>query len=556
MVKPFLSLMIVLFVLAGTALSIIFTRWNNERHIRMWENMRLRGYEYLHRSRNDYALEFFGKARDLAAVLGKTNYRYANSLVDLAGALSAQGNFNQAKILLRQAASIFEKNSIDDQALRNELLNEEIRSYCQIANIEIQVSAPLDKAIKVCNKIFVLEKSHPKMLLEALTRRQCVYTLIAIGDAARLKNESDVAKDMYAKGHEMSANIAAFKDLDKLTARLLTRQETGKDLETAADLLAKVHSYVKHGEIDSAKATLAKASSIGADDAAVKMKIQYRKAGVEWGQGNFEAAESGYLDLWKNPQFKDRTGRDDVLTKLLWLYRTAGYLSDAERVLRKQIALRTDEFGPDSSKVIEWKIELARVAQQLGKYDEAEKIVGEILAYNKNLGVENESSSGRLANVLVRTSKAKLARQVLEPMVYAVQNGEKTNQGAVACTDLAAFYIGEGKPEKKKKVLEGCWPLVLSLENMPRLLIAENLLDYASFYKGKPEASILLRYAIFSLPDPVTRRQGVRLLRELTSIQELKPLYPKSFDKAVNSRLNEAIAKSHKFSDAKLIGFE
>ncbi len=552
MSKLFLALLISLFVLAASVLGFVFSKWNTQRLVLSWELMRQRGYDYLHRSKTDYAMEYFSKGRELALGLGASDYRYAGSLVDIADVLISSNDLDEARKLLRQANSIFEKSNSSDQLINTALRNEQFRCYCLLANLELK-AGKFERSQKLCKKI-VEVSTQPQLILEALTRRQIASTLMAAGDFASTRRDAEMATGFYKEALNLTANLAPFRDLERAAQK---KMQGDGYAASASDLLEKGAQYMKRRQLPIARQYLVKARELAVDtnDPAI-MQIDFNLAKLEISQNNFEQAENSLLELLRNPNFKDNTGIDEVLTKLTLIYRNCGYMEDAVRILRKEVALRQKEYGSDSAKVTAIELELAQTLESIGRYDEAKKIWQSTLMLKQALGDEEDSS--RLAGVILRTGDFEKAKPMLERIVYGFQNGSiKPGHSPVqACYQLAAIYLIEGKAAEANNLIEAAAPHLSDLAPIHKLLVSEILLDTALALPKHPvAASEMLRQSILALPVPDDRRSALRCLKALKRVNPLRGSNPKVFDTKVNAKLEQITQASSSYAPAKLQGY-
>lgn len=525
--------------------------------MRTWENMRLRGYDYLSRSRPESALEFFEKGREFAADLGSNNYRYAFSLVDLATVLAEQGDLSTAKKLLRQSISIFESSSKSDARLKTELINDEIRSYCQLANLEIKLKSPPEKILKIFNKVSALIGTPPYELLNALSRRQLADALIAFGDFARAKQQTDMAKSSYQQAFDLSSNLNNYSDLLKLAKRRLDRELTGQETETASDLLERGVSRLKRRDFVQARSLLNRAAEIAeqTNDPA-SMQVQYQIARLDIGESRYEDAEANLLALLENPNFKDSTGRNDVLEKLTLIYRAAGMTDAILETLRQRRTQMIAEFGKDSKKVNEVELEHARTLIAAGRNEEAVPICTRVLKFHKEIGEGDGGDSERLAGALVRCGQFAIARPMVEQMVNSFQSGNAKNRlwGTLSCVDLATLNAAEKRKGEVLPALQAIEPLLDGLESRDRLILSESLIASAIFLPAGGDGALFLQYAVKALPDKLERRDAIRLNIEIEDIRELRTKFPEAFDASLNTRLDALQASANKFPPVKLKG--
>lgn len=533
-------------------LLFVFSKWNTQRLVLSWELMRQRGYDYLHRSRTDYAMDYFAKGRDLSSGLGSSDYRYAGSLVDIANVLISVNNLDEARKLLRQANSIFEKSSSSDELINSALRNEQFRSLCLLANLELK-AGKLERSQKLCKKIFDMSKQS-QLIFEALTRRQIASTLISSGDLATARRDAELARQFYSDAVNLTANLASFRDLENAAQKKLQGERYAA---SASDLLEKGAQYMKRRQLPIAMQYLQKARQLAIDtNDPTLMQIDFNLAKLEISQNNFEEAETSLLNLLRNPDFKDSTGLDEVLTKLTLIYRNCGYMEDAARVLRKEIELRRKEYGSDSAKVTAIELELAQTLESIGHYEEAKKIWQSTVMLKQALGDEEDST--RLAGVILRTGDFEKAKPMFERIVYGFQNGSiKAGHSPVqAAYQLAAIYLIEGKTADAKNLIEACAPHLSELAPIHKLLVSEILLDTALALPEYPSASSeMLRQSILALPIPDDRRTALRCLKALKRLQPLRRSNPKVFDSKANAKLEQITQASSSYQPAKLQGY-
>lgn len=559
MSKLFLALLISLFLLAGAVLGFVFVKWNTNRIVLSWELLRQRGYDYLHRSKNDYAMEFFTKGRDLASGLGSSDYRYADSLVDMANLKISENSLDDARKLLRQANSIFEKTTMSEHLIRNALRNEQFRSYCLLANLELK-AGKFERAQKLCNKILDLSKQQ-NVILESLTRRNIASTLLAVGDFAGARRDSELAQKLYNQALSLTANMPSFKDLESSAEKKLHRDQFGADALTASDLLEKGAQYMKKRQLPIAKHFFEKARerALATNDPAI-MQIDFQLARLSISQNNFEQAEASLLSLLGNPNFKDNTGLDEVLTKLTLIYRNCGYTEDAARILRREVELRKQEYGADSAKVTSIEIELAQTLESMGQYDEAKKIWTKTLALKQALG--DEEDSARLAGVIFRTGDIAKAKPMLERIVFRFQSGNiKLGHSPIqACYQLAAIYLIEGRKTEAKNLMDAAQPYLEELAPVQQILVSEILLDTAMSISQRSSINSaitteLIKQSIQSLPVVVDRRTAVRNMKAVNRLEPFRAKYPKAFDAKNSAKLKSITEASSSYPAPKLQGF-
>lgn len=555
MSKLFLALMISLFAFGACALSFIIVKWNTQRLILSWQLMRQRGYDYLHRSKKEYALEFFSKGKELASGLGASDYRYAESLVDVAGVKILDNELDDARKLLKQANSIFDKSNAPDGLLNNALINERFRSYCMLVNLELKAGKS-EKAQKLCTKILEMAKQ-PNVILEALSRRQIANTLLAAGDFAGRQRSTELAQTFYKEALALTAKLPPFADLER-TAQKKLAPDSFASGQSPADLLDKGAAYMKRRQLPIANYYLQKARELALEtnDPAL-MQIDFQLAKLAISQTNYEQAETSFLNLLRNPNFKDQTGLDEVLTKLTFIYRNSGgHTEDAARILRKQIAVRKQEYGADSAKVAAIEIELAQTLESMGQYEEAKKIWQATVQLKEALGDEEDSC--RLAGVMLRTGDAEKAKPIFERIVYRFENGSVKlgNSSISACCQLAAIYLMEGKNTDAKKLIDATIPYFSELAPIHRILLSESLIDTAMSMNESPAAaSELIRLSIIALPEVVDRRIALRCMKTVSRLEPFKSQYPKVFDAKMTALIKKNTEASSSFKPAKLQGY-
>ena len=555
MTKLFLTLLLAVFMVAGTALGLIFAKWNAQRVTLSWELMRQRGYDYLHRSKKDFAMEFFEKGKLLSSELGTSDYRYADSLVDIASQLSAQNDFDGARKLLRQADAIFERASAGDLLKNNALRNDRLRSYCLLANVELK-SKKFERAQKLCQKILEL-KEQQNIVLEALTRRQIASTLLAAGDFAGTQQNAKLAQSLYKDALALTSNMPPFSDLEKAAQTKLSGGQLAVQSITASELLEKGAYYLKKRQFVSARQYLQKARELAlAGQEPILMQIDFHLARLELSSFNFEQAEASLLSLLNDPNFKDNTALDEVLTKLTLIYRNCGYMEDATRVLRREVELRRQEYGSDSAKVTAIELELAQTLESIGQYAEAQKISLRTMSLKQSLG--DEEDSAKLAGVILRTGEVEKAKPMLERIVFGFQNGSvKLGHSPIqASYQLAAIYMIEGKDAEANNLMAATRPYLAELQPIQQILVSEIMLDSALALKKYPSvASRLLRESILSLPEVADRRSALRCMKALGRIEPLRLIYPRVFDAEVGAKMKTITKDASSYAPAKLKGY-
>lgn len=561
MVKPFLSLMIVLFLGGGGLLTAIFVNWQNERCIRLWESLRLRGYENYYRQQFNDALDFFQRSQKFAADLGRNNFRYALSYADMAKLYTRQGDYGRARNALGRAISIFDRQTDFDRA-KFPLHEDRILLDCQLVDLDLKSGKGVKKAWKDCerglNDYYQLKASS----VDPTVARTLCQTLAAIGDAAAEAKDDAVLGKVCSTTTKIADMNPSLKGLTVLNQKHMQCPFAAKAQENLEDVLARAESEMKAKHGKEAREALKQAQEMAGSSNSARAQIEYLSGRIDYSEFKLEDAEKHFLAAIRNPEMKDDKARDDMLLRLSAMYKQGGYPDDAIEAMKQDLDARVRLYGSDTSKVTDVEVDLARYLQEQGRVDEGKKYLQHAQEYYNasrkegagNLGVSSE----KLAAVLIPYGELKQARAILETMIQQYEEGMKKQAVwiATACYDLAVLSEMEGKHAESEQFFKQGLAQQDELNNEDRIVLADQTLKYCALQmKERPLADKLISQTIMTLAPPSDRREGIRVQNTIDAMQSLKKSHPGAFSPRVEAQIKTMLQASSKYPRARLSGW-
>ena len=551
--------MILLFLGGGGLLTAIFMNWHNERSIRFWETLRLRGYEqYYHRQYPD-AQEFFQLSLGYAAKLGVNNFRYALSLADLAKLYAKQGDFDRSRQNLGKAISIFDRQTPFDFG-HYPLREDQILLDCQLVELDLQSGKGVKKAWQDCQRGLNIYFKQKATEVDPTVSRTLCQTLGKIGDAAFDAGETEILQKTCQTTSKIASLNPSLKGLVSMNQKHMQCPFSAPNNVGLEDLIATAESELKSHHNKEAREALSKAAPLAESSKTAQVQIEYLTGRVDFAESNIEDAEKHFLAAL--PDTADDKVKDEMLLRLSQMYRQCGYPDDAIAAMKAEIEARKRMYGLETSKVTEIEIELARVLHDRGRIDEGKKYLKHALDYNKDAkkdGVGNLGlSSERLAAVLIKYGELKEARGILETIVEQYEQGMKKQPlwMVIALYDLAALNELEGKHADAERFLAQAKQQQAGLEMKDRMqLAAGTLRDCCFLLKDKAMVDQFIKETFAAMPAPADRREALRIAHTIDELAStFRAKHPQAFNKTVNTQMVKLRQATDKYPPASLKG--
>ncbi|GAB6071708.1 tetratricopeptide repeat protein [Venenivibrio stagnispumantis] len=354
--------------------------------------------------------------------------------------------------------------------------------------------------------------------------------LLYLADIYYLRNEDNNYVDVVSKLRDYDEKEAlnllgwfffknkdyknAFKAFQDNYMKAVSAYNTG-DLKTAEDLIKNMsddktlfflsYIYLRKGEIDKARETLAKIK-----DKDIKIKADYLYAYTYFANGDYETAISEFNKFLKKYKNKDNEYTKKAILRIADSYYNIGEVEKARQIYNdfikkysntkesidaayQLVILETKEATGDAKKQIEdfiqkypdypltpiLKIQLAQIYTEEGDYNQAENILKEVINLNNNY---SELASLKLAQLYYNEGKKEDAKSILEDYI---KSGGKDYINEVK--DLVAkIYEEEGNLDKALEIYN-------SMEDTDenKFKIANILLKKGDYEKAKEIFSYL-----------------------------------------------------------------
>lgn len=554
MTKVILSLLIAIFLLGGMLLYWIFQTAQNDRHIRIWESFRIRGYEFLYQGQYDVAAKYFRHSSEFSRKLGKTNYRYAISMQDYGFLAAARGDYKKAHTLMQKALEIMQKRESSRQSLQTTILEDQILATCHMCIFTLkEANGSPDLAWQEFGSVLKLLSTHHLKDLDPIAARAVCETMIAIGDGFKAAGDDKLSISIWNQAQDFEQQIASLQDLSKTTQRRL--YQAGVGTQSFSDSMAEFTSLLKAKQFDRAEDVLKAAEAAAKNQSELINKIRNRMVKLHFSQDHFEETEKIGVPLLAESKL-DNDEKEELLTYLTMLYRVSSRRSDAAQILKQQylLAKKRHGNGPESDKAA---LEAAYALQAANKFDEAKPICEYLkstyLIRKKEAG---DIGSEKLGAVLIRNGDWKIARPMLESLVGSYEPGSNNYYfyGNACLWDLAALECLEGKPKQCKLALEQSQSLTDEYPKRSRVGATDPMRDWCLFLKDKPEDDLFIKQALLFMPIPTTRREACRLFGNIADIETLRTKHPHAFTTEVQAHINAIKACSKEYPPAKLTG--
>lgn len=539
---------------------MIFQSWMNERYVRLWESFRMLGYEQVYAHQYDQALRFFRRSSEMSRKLGKENYHYAISLEDVAVVLANQGEFSKARILIEKAIAIFQKEKTKNHKLESSINEDEILANCRLCELTLKSGKNARTAWdSFSTPLTAFSKLKLKNVDPVVSRTVC-QTIMSIGEGAIASGDTELAQSAFVKANEISDQLASNRGWTK---ELVPQKKTvfldGKSINKLID---KSEQELRQGDVHGAEQTLADAQKAAktANAPELGLEVLIQKSRLMMHQGNYEEAEKICLDLLKNKNL-DLQKQDNNLTKLTIIYRQSGYKEDVAAVLKRQLAIRKQIYGPKDGNTVEIQVDYAKTLQQLGKYEEAKLVcrgLTKLLQEGLNADLSKASVAEKFACVIVRIGDTKLGKDLLAPVMglYPDNIGKQKLWVALAFFDLTALESIEGRSIQAQETSEQGNLLTHELNHNERVVFPEPLRDWAFFLKNKAEAKLFIKTALLTMPLPIDRKEALREIAYIADFESLKSKHPAAFSSDVIAHVREVKAAAAKFASIKLQGLK
>ncbi|MBX9686891.1 MAG: hypothetical protein K2X27_09330 [Candidatus Obscuribacterales bacterium] len=537
--------MLGLFAVGGTLLAWIFNSWQSERSIRHWEHLRLLSHKQLDQGRQSLALQTFKKAADYAAILGKSNFRYALSLQDLARYYEIKGDYKNAREFLSRALIILSRNQSSDMELANAIADDRILAQCQLSRLDLISGSGLKDAWQDLKEALELFQNSKDTKKEPLIEAAIKTTLLSVYESCLLESQLSLAAEIKRTIEEESRKDNKLSYLqNELTKkqRLHVKDAEGRDLE---QLSSEVSMLIKNQEFDEARKLLKQAKELSANDPDFLRKLQLQSARLDFCENNFEAAEKLAKSICENKE-SDTEQKAQATDQLLLIYRACGEKPSYMLALREKMPLTEKIYGKQSYEYVTEELTLIRELQVSGKEQEAEPFIKHAFEFHKRTGKTSE----RLAAALIREGKAIApAAKMLDKIIDEIGDNERIRfDRALALSDLAGMQLKADAAEKAEASLKSSLALYAPFTNKQKIVCSEHYLDWGRVLKDKTKSDIFLKAAVAQLPLPQSRQEALREKALLKDLVDFKPEAPE----APNIRLIKA--EIQKFKAAELEG--
>lgn len=545
-------------------LSCIYKSWFDEQTVRHWESLRLRGYERLYRGQYEDSFYLFNRAKSAVLSFGKHNYRYALSLEDLSLALSKQKKQTKALALQEHAVSILSGSMENLETYPLAQAERRILASCRLARLKAESSGSMDSAwSELKSNLGILQKMQNK--IDPFILRTFCTTLVEMSQSARDAKLNSLADSMLSELSQLVSGNSELSQYMSISKRNSTRSLSGRSLD---ELLALASKKLKQYAYDDAEKLLDEAQLLADKLNSGKNDVMHQYSRLRWSQSDYESSEKLCLALMHDKDFNDLQRMDDNMNRLAIIYKHCGEMQYFAEALREQIRIRSKIYSSSSWKTNELRADLAKALLLSGDTQEVRMLMKEAKdSYLNDFAGRPSEYSERLAAALARLGDPKMAREMLEAMVYRYESGASKHPtwGGLVYTDLAALDALEGKRKESLAALSrlaGLMEVLSDIDPKYRIAVAEGLSDWALFLEknGKNANTAALasadfiRHCLETLPVPQNKREACRARRTIESLKLLCKSQPSAFTKKYLAKYSQLLQAESKFPPVKLIG--